>query len=227
MIRGKSQLDLLFMQSKLLRMLLLLIMFSLPTVVIAEDPAAVTKEDILKMHENDLFIGDPKAKVKVYEYSSLSCPHCAEYREKVLPEIKKNYIDTGKIVYIIREFPTTLPALKGAMLENCVPKDKRQRFSEALMKYQDIWAFDANNYLKSLENFASLAGMSKEDFTKCMENSEEEKRIIANAILAMKTLNIDGTPTIFVQNEMYKGTLQYDPMKTFIEAMIEKSEKSQ
>lgn len=213
------------MQGKLLRILLLSLMFLLPTAIIAEDQAVVTKESVLKVQENDLIIGDQNAKVKVYEYSSLSCTHCAEYHEKVLPEIRKNFIDTGKIVYIIREFPTTLPALKGAMLIRCVKKDIRQRLFEALMKYQDIWAFDANNYLKSLENFASLAGVSKDDFTKCMENPQEEKQIIANAIVAMKTLNIDGTPTIFVQTEMYKGALQYEPMKTFIEAMIEKSEK--
>src|SRR3954468_7537936 len=98
-------------------------------------------------------MGKPSAPIVMVEYASLSCPHCAHFSNTVLPELEKHYIETGKLRYVLRQFPLNEPALKGAVLLDCVgeqSKDKYFIFSKVLFDAQDKWAFDGN-YMSGLE----------------------------------------------------------------------------
>ena len=87
------------------------------------DPVAA--KALLSKQPYDRVLGNDSAPVTIVEYSSLSCPHCAEFHEKTMPELEKKYIDSGQVRFLVRPFPLNEPALMGSMLTYCVPKDKR------------------------------------------------------------------------------------------------------
>src|SRR6476646_1823896 len=89
---------------------------------------------------NDMSLGNPKAKVTVIEYASLSCPHCAHFQTETFPKIKKDYIDTGKIRFLYRDFPLDTRALAGAVIARCVSPDKGHKLVEVLFANQQTWA---------------------------------------------------------------------------------------
>ena len=102
--------------------------------------------------ENDFTLGDPKAPLVMVEYVSMTCPHCAHFSTTVLPALQKKYIDTGKMKYILRQFPLNEPALKATMLLYCVGEQSPEKyfvFAKVLFEAQNKWAFDSN-YMSGL-----------------------------------------------------------------------------
>ncbi|MCI5048917.1 MAG: DsbA family protein, partial [Rickettsiales bacterium] len=94
--------------------------------------------------EDDVVIGKAEAPVTIVEYSSLSCPHCASFHEVLLPKIQAKYIDQGLAKYTSRHFPLNEPALRAAMLTECVGKDRRTKFVNVLFELQEKWAFSGD-----------------------------------------------------------------------------------
>src|SRR3984893_11436443 len=88
----------------------------------------------------DIMIGSDKAPVTIIEYASMTCPHCAHFEETTLPELKKRYIDTGKVRYVMREFPLDALAAAGFMLARCAGQDKYETIAETLFAKQADWA---------------------------------------------------------------------------------------
>jgi protein-disulfide isomerase len=150
---------------------------------------------------DDFVQGKDSAPVTVIEYASLSCPRCAGFHHTVYPDFLKNYIETGKAKYILRPFPFNDPALKGALLATCAGADGGAEayytFNRVLFDSQKRWAFDVN-YMKALETFASVGGMSKERFERCMSDTDAEKRILTSRKLAEDELGVNQTPYFIV-----------------------------
>ena len=94
---------------------------------------------ILKIQENDFYIGEPEAPVTIIEYASMSCSHCADFHNETLGDLKSEYIDTGKVKFVFRDFPFNYPALAGSMILSCVPEDVRYDYMNALYKLQKNW----------------------------------------------------------------------------------------
>ena len=101
------------------------IVFSLP----------VLADSVLEITENDFVIGDENAPITIIEYASLSCSHCANFHINTLPELKKEFVDTGKAKIVFRDFPFNYPALLGSMVLRCVPEDIRFQYSNAQSCY--------------------------------------------------------------------------------------------
>lgn len=173
--------------------------------------------------KNDFVMGDKNAPVKLVEYASLSCPHCAHFYNDVVPGLKTKYIETGKVAYILRQFPLNEPAMAGAMLVTCVGEKKGAEqyytFNRVLFDAQDKWAFDAN-FKDSLKTFAQVGGVSSAEVDACLNNMEREKTILQSRKDAGEILKVDATPYLFLNGHPHKGGQTLEALSTVIDQLL-------
>lgn len=177
--------------------------------------------------DEDFAMGNKKAPLKMIEYASLSCPHCAHFSNTVLPELEKKYIKTGKMLYILRPFPLNEPALKGAMLLDCIGEqnpDKYYVFARVLFDSQSKWAFDSN-FMSALETIAAVGGISKDQFNNCVMPTEREVKILKMKKQATDELKIPHTPYIIIGDEAYDGDRSPAAVSAFIEKKLAETGK--
>jgi protein-disulfide isomerase len=150
----------------------------------------------------EMAIGDEKAPVTIIEYASMTCPHCATFHMSTYPELKKRYIDTGKVRFIFREFPLDQLAAAGFMLARCAGPDKYFPLIETLFAQQQTWV--VQRPLQPLLTIARQAGFSEQSFNECLKNQQVLDGIEDVRQRAMK-LNVQSTPTFFVNGKLHRG----------------------
>ena len=171
---------------------------------------------------SDITEGNENAKIKIYSYQSLTCPHCADFHAKIYPLLKKDYIDTGIAKIYFKHFPLDLSALNAAKIAQCVNKEKRISFLDHLYKTQESWIKgtkieDINqNLKKSVKQF----GLNEDDFDKCLAFEDVEDYILNSRIEAVQKFKIKSTPTLVINDEPFKGTLEYKNIKKMLEKLI-------
>ena len=150
----------------------------------------------------DNVMGDANAKVTIVEYASMTCPHCKTFHEAVFPDIKKKYIETGKVKFILRPFPFDGDRRGEAafMLAKCAPNDNYYAMVDALFSTQQSWAGQGNP-VPELLRLSKLSGMSEADFKACLGNQELLTKIVDGRNKAVKDFGVRATPTIFVNDE--------------------------
>lgn len=144
-------------------------------------------------------IGNPDAPVKIIEYASLTCGHCANFHNDVFPALKTKYIDTGKVFMEFREFPLNDPALKATITARCLPADKYESFVSLLFKTQDKWAGDVG-YINKLRQNAKLAGLSDAQFDACHEAPALKMKLAEQMQAAQDKYKISATPTFIIND---------------------------
>lgn len=172
---------------------------------------------MLDVTADDLIIGNADAPVTIIEYSSLSCPHCANFHANELPELKKELLDSGKAKLVLRQFPLNAPALRGAQLVGCADADQRLNFTKVLFEMQAEWAFTPE-FMNSLKQIAAVGGMNEEKFAACMEDKTTEEALIASTKAASEKLKINATPSFFVNGEPFAGDITAKGLATAAEA---------
>ena len=188
------------------------------TPVWAQEAKTVDLTDLLTPPEaGDMIEGLDTAKVTVVEYASASCPHCADFYKDVYLKLKTDYVDTGKVRFIFREFPHNDQGMAGFMLARCSPKEKYFPLIDILFKTQEKWVPDAFNQLKEI---AKQSGMSEADFELCLKNEKVAKGIWDVRQKADKTYGITGIPTIFVNGKIFDGERTFDAMKAVIDPLL-------
>lgn len=160
--------------------------------------AAAQAGDPITAH--DITMGDPKAKVVFIEYAAPMCPHCAHFNADIMPEIKKAYIDTGKVFYVFRIYPIGAPDGVAEKLARCLPRAKYFPFMDQLFRSQQQWdpEYGVQDVRGALLQQARIAGMSEEQFNACTTDTKEEAVINQVASDGQVKYNISGTPTIVV-----------------------------
>ena len=160
----------------------------------------------LDINENDFIIGDENAPITIIEYASMSCSHCASFHINTLPEIKKEYIDTGKVRMIFRDYPFNYPALMGSMMMRCIPNNVRYDYMNALYLLQPDWVNrDPSISKKELYKIMQSGGMTKEEFDACYKDIDIENEILEGVMAAQKDLNIKSTPSFIVNGNLIEG----------------------
>lgn len=192
--------------------------------VAASDAPSADVAKLLEITKEDHILGDEKAPVTIIEYSSLSCPHCAHFHNDILPQLEKEYIETGKAKLVFRPFPLNAPALKGGIILSCVPKDKYYTFTRVFYRLQEKWAF-TENYTADLKTISKVGGMSDEEFDKCSNDKAREEKALEEAKKTGDALNIEATPTFFVNGEKMRGASDYAPFKEIIDRKLKEAEK--
>lgn len=167
--------------------------------------------------------GAPDAPVTIIEYASLTCPHCRNFHLNTWPELKKKYVDTGKVRFIMREFPFDPRSSGGFMLARCVSDDKWYPTIDLLYRTQDKWARveDGTGALKSI---MGMTGMSSADVEKCLQDQKLLDQVTAVAD-AGKAFGVDSTPTFFINGQMQKGALGIDQFSAIIDPLLAAAKK--
>ena len=164
-------------------------------------------KDVNDLHADgilkDMAVGKADAPVTIIEYSSLTCPHCASFHKNVLPELKSKYIDTGKVRYVVREFPLDNLAVAGFMLARC-KSDKYNEIVEDLYMNQEAWAF-VKDPLEKLKERAKKAGYTDDSFNSCLRDQALLDKIVKVREKASNVFKVTSTPTLFVNGKLLRG----------------------
>jgi protein-disulfide isomerase len=153
----------------------------------------------------DKAIGDPNAKVTVIEYASMTCPHCSHFHETTYPEMKKKYIDTGKVRFIFREFPLDPLAAAASMLARCAGGDKYFPLIETFFAQQKDWV--VQKPLQPMFAIAKQAGFTQQSFDECLANQQMLNGIEESRTRAASKFNVTSTPTFFINGKIFRGAL--------------------
>lgn len=165
------------------------------------------------------FEGDENAPVTIVEYASMTCPHCAGFHKNTYPEIKKKYIDTGKVRMIVREFPFDPRAAAAFMLARCAPNDAYFPMIDVLYKQQTTWA-RAQNARAPLEKIAKLAGFTQESFEKCLTDQKLLNDVNAVREKGQGEFGVSSTPTFFIDGKRYSGAMSVEQMSAIIDSLL-------
>jgi protein-disulfide isomerase len=163
---------------------------------------------------DEIVLGNPKAPIVIVEYFSMTCSHCAEFELKTLPQLRKNWIDTGKARFVFREFPLDQVAFRASMLSRCVAAERGPeayaRLVELLMKTQDAWT-SAKDPIQALDATVLLSGgLGKEKLGACLQNKPLETYILNGQLEAQKKYGIKSTPTFVIGDKVQPGALPYE-----------------
>lgn len=171
----------------------------------AAKPASPEEQaKLLAVTPQDRVLGKDDAPVTIVEYASLTCPHCAHFDQEVLPQLKKEWIDSGKAKLVFRDFPLDESALLAATVARCEPADKFYGFVDALFKSQDEWAA-AKDPRPALQRFAQLGGMNKNQFTTCIDDKAGQDKVVQSRFVAANQLGVDATPSFFINGTKFDG----------------------
>jgi len=169
----------------------------------------------------DMALGPADAKVVITEYASMTCPHCAAFNAEVFPKIKADYIDTGKVRYIFREFPLDIKAAAGSMLSRCIAKGDAGKYfavTDLLFRSQNDWV--TKNTTEQLARIGKQAGLSQDQVETCLNDRSLLDKIAADQKYASEVLKVDSTPTFFINGEKIKGEAKIEEFAKKIDPLL-------
>ena len=167
----------------------------------------------------DVWLGPADAKVTIIEYASVTCSHCATFHEKTYPELKKRYIDTGKVRFALREFPLDPLATAGFMLARCQGNDKYYPITDLLFSRQRAWAF-TDKPLDALQQMMRQAGFSQEKFESCLKDQKLYEAVNAVKNRGADKFKVDSTPTFFINGARYPGNMSIDELEKILNPLL-------
>jgi protein-disulfide isomerase len=186
------------------------------------DALAQSAADVAKpVSLPDMALGPANAAVTITEYASMTCPHCAAFNEQVFPKIKKEYIDTGKIRWVFREFPLDIKAAAGSMLSRCIANGDSQKYfavTDMLFRQQNDWV--VKNTTETLTRIGKQAGLSQPQVEACLKDQSLLDKIAADQKYASEVLKVDSTPTFFINGEKIKGETSLEEFEKKINPLL-------
>ena len=196
---------------RILSIVLFIVFFILP----------ISATTVLDITEDDLVIGDKNAPITIIEYASLSCSHCANFHNNTLPDIKKEYVDTGKVRFVFRNFPYDPPSLIGSVILKCVPKDVRYDYMNVLFLLRKNWVVSDNaKSTQELYKIMQSGGMSKEDFDNCLKRDDLANQIIKGRIDVQNEFNIQSTPSFLINGNLEQGNKSVKEFRQIIDKIL-------
>jgi protein-disulfide isomerase len=166
----------------------------------------------------EIAVGRADAPVTIIKYESLTCPYCRQFQAEVFPTLKRDYIDTGKVRFILREFPIGKQSGTATIAMRCAPSEKHFALYEKFMAQQSAWVSQEVRR-DPIFKVASQVGMTRAQFDSCMENQAMIASL--NAIKERgRTLGIIGTPNFFVQGKLIKSTLDTAKLRALIDSHL-------
>ena len=178
-------------------------------------------ESALDINEKDFVIGNEDAKITIIEYASLSCSHCADFHVNTLETLKKEYIDTGKVRMVFRDYPFNYPALLGSMVLRCIPENYRYDYMNALFKLQPDWVNKKNKKtIQELYKIMQSGGMTKDEYDACIYNTELENEILKGVMEAQNQFNIKSTPSFIINGKLIEGNKSIKEFRQIIDKIL-------
>ena len=167
-----------------------------------------------------IFIGNENAKITIMAYESLTCSHCANFHIKILPELKKEYIDNGIVKIEFRHFPLDIAAFNASKITQC-KNDGKSEILNSLYLNQTEWVKGQSieGINENLKNFLKSKKFNL-NFDECITNKKIEDFILNDRIEGVKKFKINATPTIIINNKKFEKSLNYKNLKKSLEKLI-------
>jgi len=197
-----------------------------------------------EVFDDDRILGDPAAPVTIIEFSSLTCPHCAQFHKETLPEVRKNWIDDGKARLVYRHFPLDGLALMAAAVADCLEGEQHFALIDLLFRSQSDWTrinlsgnimdyldqrcaagapADGDDPLAPLKNKAKFAGIDDATFQACLCDEAGMNKILARAQDGQTSYEVQSTPTFIINGTKLVGAQSYED---FDKALTEAAARS-
>ena len=178
--------------------------------------------DDSKVDKSIVAIGSYDAIVKIKIFSSLTCPHCANFHIKIVPKIIKEYVESGKVQLIFIDFPLDQAAFNASKILHCIDQNKQINFLDDIYKNQDVWTAgtkieEINNNLKDI---VKNLGISSFDIDACLNNEAIADKILNDRINGHKKYSINSTPTIIINEKKFEGSVTFESIQKKIEKII-------
>lgn len=177
-----------------------------------------------RIFNNDIVIGNRDAKVILIEYFAPTCTHCSEYHLKVFPELKRKYIDTGKIAYVMRECVGNKQDFDASLLSRCKgDTESYQKLTSHLLHTQNDWAY-SKDYRTSLYKIANDHGISNAQYDLCLNDDIKPKTLFNHVKLLASDTDFIGAPSFYINGALFKAEYSLDGLSEAIEGELIKSE---
>jgi protein-disulfide isomerase len=182
---------------------------SVPTTTVATpaaaQPAPAAIPAGLAIEPGDRVLGNRDAAVQIIEYASLTCPHCANFKLNVFPQVKAAWVDTGRVRYVYRDFPLDQVALQAALVARCAPEDRAFPLLEALFQTQGQWA-TASDPVAAIRRIGRLAGLSDERISECLADQALQTQVLQQRLTGSQVFNVQATPTILINGQQVRDS---------------------
>ena len=175
-----------------------------------------------KIPVDSIVLGTDNAPVKIKIFSSLTCPHCANFHIKIVSKIKKKYVESGKVQLIFIDFPLDQAALNASKLLHCLDQKKQISFLDTIYENQNEWTAGSNiNEINNkLSKIVKILGISPTRFDKCLNDEAIEDKILNGRINGHQKYNINSTPTIIINEKKFEGSASFKNIEKKIEKLI-------
>jgi protein-disulfide isomerase len=167
----------------------------------------------------DIAEGAREAPVTIVEYASMTCAHCAGFYAATFPDLKRKYIDTGKVRFVLREFPLDPLATAGFMLARCAGDDKRNAIVDLLFAQQKNWAF-TDKPLEALATLLKQTGMSQNSFESCLKKQDLYDKIAKVHDRAAEKFGVTATPTFFINGQKETGEMTSEALEKLLGPLL-------
>lgn len=190
----------------------------------------VTGGTTVELKPTDMVHGSKDASVTIIEYASMTCPHCAAFQKDVIPLINKDYVDTGKVKVVFREYPLDGAARMASAVARCLPGDQFFSFIDLLFKNQMNWIkdFDGNgtlnkeDILEGLTQMGRIAGMSADQVKTCADDMKNLALVDGNWMEGQTKFNVNSTPTFIINGESHAGEISYADLQKILDPLVKK-----
>jgi|HubBroStandDraft_6_1064221.scaffolds.fasta_scaffold426662_2 protein-disulfide isomerase len=192
--------------------------------------AGLSSGPAVEIKPTDMVHGSKDAPVTFVEYASMTCPHCAAFQKEVIPLLNKDYVETGKVKVVFREFPLDGAARMASAVARCFTGDQYFSFIDLLFANQANWIkdFDGNqqltreDILEGLTQMARQAGMSKEKVAACADDKNNLALVDGNWQEGQTRYSVNSTPTFIINGTAHTGEIPYDQLKAILDPLVKK-----
>ena len=193
-----------------------------PESALANLPTAEAEYGEILVEVDDFVIGEATAPVTIIEYASLTCSHCAQFHNQVLPALKVGLIASGKVQLVFRDFPLDQLAMAGSVLARCAGRNRYFAFLDVLFRDQSSWA-QSQDPFQALTQIARLGGIGKDKFQSCLRDKKLQEGILKQRLDGNQKYQVNSTPTLFINGKKFSGGLTLGQIKAVVATMTPKS----
>lgn len=157
----------------------------------------------------DMILGDPNAPIEIIEYSSMTCPHCAAFHVNTLPELKAQYLDTGRAKLVFREFPLDRVALGVSVIARCMGEERFFDFIDVMFRTQEQWS-RSDDPIGEIKKIVRMGGQDPDMVDACLEDQALIDGVLAVRLAGDEQYDISSTPTFIVDGENVPGNMSFE-----------------